>query len=238
MEVEEETRDRPRAPHLGIGAALVGAVAMAYVSWSVWPELPAEVENNRHGPGNGTVPREVLATVMPLVLLALTVLFPLAGRFGFWAQNALRLPQRTTVRGVTLGGDISLVLLTGVLVPIHTVVLLAGAGRQVPVVTVVGVTVGLFLVGFGLLLPAFLRQQRRTDGFSLMWFRARRSVGASMVVVGLLQVGAALTFENVFLTTLSPLLLLPAMMFGFVLPFLSAGRSGHGTRGAVPGRRW
>ncbi|WP_458683775.1 hypothetical protein [Prescottella equi] len=145
-------------PISGVVVAGVGAVVAAVASWAAWPDMAATYEEVSGPNLRPSVANRASAAIgTPLVLSAMAlVLIPIvhADRRFFRKHPAISAPQTpTTKRNQARVLSATWIGLTLVLVIVHLTILAQFTGREVDVVQLLGIGVGLFTVCFGSALP-------------------------------------------------------------------------------------
>ncbi|GAB3705908.1 hypothetical protein [Nocardiopsis oceani] len=237
---EEQGKDGRGAfqfPWAGSAVGLVLVVLMAVVSWTHWAELPRMVPSGKVDlAGEPTLtPRWLYASAAPSVMVLLMVILsiglPIAARF----QRELTMPVFWSAKGARALLDLFLVLMGGFVLVIHTVMLRAEAGRELPLSTdhMMVLFVAAFLVGMGLLVP-LLRAKADYDTLSARWWdRARWPVGIAVALVGVLCAAVGFLASEPMLAAYLVGLMLPAILIGCAVPFVGNQEWKNKTRSVV-----
>jgi uncharacterized membrane protein len=165
-------------------ALIVGSFALTGAVYARLPER-VPVHFNIHGVADGWMDRGMGAWVLPLTTLVIWSLV----RFG-----GLLLPEATRARVRTSSIDAVNAVTTALLVALQCVILHAALARRGSVATELGVTLGVFWVVLGLLLPRVRRNRWvgvRTPWTLTSdenWAKTHRIAGLTFVIGGAMGV--------------------------------------------------
>ncbi|KOX17084.1 hypothetical protein ADL05_11045 [Nocardiopsis sp. NRRL B-16309] len=220
-------------PWAGVLLSVLAVLAMLGVSVALWAELPTRASGDAAFGGDGSrPPRLLMAAAMPGVTAMIVGSMALGPLLGPALHRGMGLPRHWSGRSDRALMNAFLVLIAVFLLAAHTVLLHEEAGRALflPLERLLVLFTSGLLVGLGLAVA--LRRTPTGNGHVVArwWDRARRPVGAAVVVVGAVvaSVGSLLP-EAVHAAPLVALLA-PAMALGCAVPLVGDQSWRHGNR--------
>lgn len=211
-------------PKAGVAVSVLLSLLMLGVGAALWADLPAMVPSGKVDfDGEPTMtPRWLFTVAMPSVAIliapALAFLPGLGERFqrvsgqgAPWSTSSLRRVL-----------NLFLPLLSLVFAALHTVMLLREAGRETwpPTDHLVALVLAVFLVGLGLITPLLRAGRGSDDLFARWWDRARRPMGAGIVLVVVVTGATGLLLGEPVMAAFSVGLIGPAILVGCAVPFI------------------
>jgi hypothetical protein len=210
-------------PWAGAAVASLTVLTGTGVSLWLWPELPEMVPNGKVGLDGepALTPRRLFAAVMPGVVLLLVTALTLGARAGVRFQRSLRLPMPWSGRRIRVLMDLFLILMSVFLLAVHVIVLHEEAGRGLPLAAeqLMPLLMAGFLAALGLMVPLLRTGEGLATAAARWWERARRPVGAGLVLTGAVVGLVGLLLPGTLWATLVGVLMIPAILLGCAFPF-------------------